>query len=241
MAFFGFKNLTTLSNTELTLYRYISMNSEKVVYMRIRDIAKETHVSNTSVMRFIHKIGFSSFPEFKAFLKNHPFNSNNNVEFDFINRDNFPTNIQNTIQLVANSLYQSDNIVFLGMGSSAIVAEYASRQLASIGYNTSIVNDPFYPLYERLRNTTNTALICLSVSGETPELVERLNSFINDEDTTIISITSNSSSKIALMSRYVLNYKLKQYRIHRYYDLSSQIPTMYIVENLIKALHNRSN
>ncbi len=70
MAFFGFKDLSSLSNVDMTIYSYVTQNNEKVAYMRVRDIAKNAHVSNSSVMRFVHKVGFSSFPEFKAFIKN---------------------------------------------------------------------------------------------------------------------------------------------------------------------------
>ena len=69
MAFFGFKDLSKLSTVDMTIYRYIEQNNDKVIYMRVRDIAQGAHVSSSSVMRFIHKIGFNSFPEFKAYLK----------------------------------------------------------------------------------------------------------------------------------------------------------------------------
>lgn len=72
MAYFGFKNLSSLSNVDMTIYRYVTQHQEQVVYMRVRDIAKNAHVSNSSVMRFIHKIGFSSFPAFKAYIKSTP-------------------------------------------------------------------------------------------------------------------------------------------------------------------------
>ena len=70
MAIFDFNNLSSLSDVELSVYRFVVNNPEKVAYMRVRDIAKKTHVANSSVMRFVHKIGFASFPEFKAYLKN---------------------------------------------------------------------------------------------------------------------------------------------------------------------------
>lgn len=239
MVFFGFKDLSSLSSVDMTLYRYVTENSDKVVYMRVRDIAQKTHVSNSSVMRFIHKMGFDSFPEFKTFIKNKNEGSSAMHTFNFINKNNFPDDIINKVKIVADKLFECDNIIFLGMGSSAYTAGYTSRQLASLGYNTSLVTDPFYPLHARLRNTSNNALICFSVSGKTTELIELLNSFVNDEDTTIISITGDPTSTIARMSRYSLTYHEKEYRLHRYYDLSSQIPAMYIVEAIITTLRNQ--
>lgn len=241
MAFFGFKDLSSLSSVDMTLYRYVTENTEKIVYMRVRDIATNTHVSNSSVMRFVHKMGFNSFPEFKSFVSDKLRGNDKVKEFEFITQENFPKDIKNQIKIVADALFQCDNIIFLGMGSSAFIAGYTARQLASLGYNTSVVSDPFYPLHERLRNTTNNALICFSVSGETTELIELLNGFVNDEDTIIISITGSVTSTIARMSRFALTYHEKEYRLHRYYDLSSQIPAMYIIEGLVRILRNQAD
>ena len=72
MAFFGFKDLSSLSDVDMTIYSYVTQHQNEVIYMRVRDIAQNAHVSNSSVMRFIHKIGFSSFPAFKTYLKNSP-------------------------------------------------------------------------------------------------------------------------------------------------------------------------
>ncbi|MCU4154297.1 MurR/RpiR family transcriptional regulator, partial [Lactobacillus acidophilus] len=66
MAFYGFKNLSSLSTVDMSIYRYIEQNSDKVIYMRVRDIAQNAYVSSSSVMLFLHKISFNSFPEFNA-------------------------------------------------------------------------------------------------------------------------------------------------------------------------------
>lgn len=240
MAFFGFKDLSSLSNVDMTIYSYVTQNNEKVAYMRVRDIAKNAHVSNSSVMRFVHKVGFSSFPEFKAFIKNKGNGYSKNSVFNFVNKNNFPINIENKISVAADFLYQADNIILIGVGSSAFLAGYTARRLATLGYNTNTVSDPFYPLSFQLHNTSNNALIVFSVTGETSELIELLNNFVNDGDTTIISITGNEASTIGKMSRYCLSYKETEYHVYHYYDLSSQIPAVYIAEGITHALQDKS-
>ena len=64
MALFEYKDFSTLSDIDLTIYRYISENSDKVIYMRVRDIEQDAHVSNSSEMRFVHKMGFSIFAKY---------------------------------------------------------------------------------------------------------------------------------------------------------------------------------
>lgn len=241
MAFFGFKDLSSLSEVDMTIYRYVTNNMDKVIYMRVRDIAQNAHVSNSSVMRFIHKIGFNSFPDFKAYFRDtNNINSKPNNIIHFFNKGNFPSDIESQIRIIADFLFQCDNIVCFGIGSSSYIAGYAARKLASMGFNASSVTDPFYPLPTRLKNTTNSALIVFSVSGETTEVIEAINPFINNEDITMISITGNRTSTIARMSRYSLSYNEPEGRIEKYYDLSSQIPPMYIIEAIMNLMNERN-
>lgn len=237
MAYFGFKDFSSLSSVDMTIYRYVTRHREQVIYMRVRDIAQNAHVSNSSVMRFIHKIGFSSFMAFKAYLK-----TSNNVKdtpsktFSFITKGNFPDDIEEQMSVVADFLYESDNIITLGMGCSGYIAGYVSRKFASIGLNTTVITDPTYPLEPKLKNTSNNVIMCFSVSGETNELVEELNGFVSDPDTKIVAITGNSISTIARMSDYSLSYKEPEKRINKFYDLSSQIPAIYIAEGLVSLM-----
>lgn len=237
MAFFGFKDLSSLSTVDMTIYRYIEQNYDKVVYMRVRDIAEGAHVSNSSVMRFIHKVGFGSFPEFKAYLKN-SHQRLQKVEVQFITKDNFPSDTTSKLNIVADKIYQADNIIPIGMGDSAFLASYAARKMAALGLNTCPVTDPFYPLVPKLENTANNVVICFSVSGKTTEMVEMLNRFVNDEDVTIVSITGDETSPIAKMSRFSLTYHEQLIR-HDGYDLSSQVPVMYLVEGIVNILVNK--
>lgn len=243
MAFFGFKDIDKLSEVDMAVYRFIVDHDEQVPYMRVRDLAKGAHVSNSSVMRFIHKIGYSSFPEFKVSFKteNQDLMKSNDDILNIITRDVFPNDIEKTIKLVAHIMLDADNVVFFGMGASGAIAKYAARQAASLGFNSLAVEDPYYPLIQQLSNASNNVLITLSVSGKTTELVETLNDFVNSADTVLVSITGNIESPIARIGRYALTYKVKETRIHKYYDLTSQVPCVYLVDGLLKELRNQDN
>lgn len=241
MAYFGFKNLSSLSNVDMTIYRYVTQHQEQVVYMRVRDIAKNAHVSNSSVMRFIHKIGFSSFPAFKAYIKSIPnIQESPTNSFHFINKSSFPDDIEEQVTVVADFLFQCDNIITFGIGNSGFIAAYAARKMANIGFNTMAITDSTYPIPNKLANTSNNAIICFSVSGETPELIEGLNPFVNNQDTAIISITGNKMSTISRMSKFSLSYQEPETRINKFYDLSSQIPAVYIAEAITRLMEKES-
>jgi DNA-binding MurR/RpiR family transcriptional regulator len=240
MAFFGFKDLSSLSDVDMTIYSYVTQHQNEVIYMRVRDIAQNAHVSNSSVMRFIHKIGFSSFPAFKTYLKNSPtLEEAPNHIFAFIDKSNFPSDIEEQISIVADFLFQCDNIITFGIGNSGFIAGLTARKMASLGFNTSTITDATYPIPSKLLNTTNNAIICFSVSGETTELIEALNPFTNNNDTSIIGITGNRTSTIARMSRYSLSYTEPEDRINKFYDLSSQVPAVYIAEVLANSMNHK--
>ena len=46
-----------LSPTEIGIYNYICANLDKVVYMRIRELANATFVSTSTILRFCQKFG----------------------------------------------------------------------------------------------------------------------------------------------------------------------------------------
>ena len=61
--------ITSFNELEISLYNYIIKNSEKVIYMRIRELADQTHVSTSTILRFCRKINCDGFSEFKVKLK----------------------------------------------------------------------------------------------------------------------------------------------------------------------------
>ena len=66
---FNYEIIQSLNDLELSLYRYIMKNSEKVIYMRIRELADEAHVSTTTILRFCKKVNCQGYSEFKVKLK----------------------------------------------------------------------------------------------------------------------------------------------------------------------------
>lgn len=63
--------IASFNELETSLYNYICQNGEKVAYMRIRELADETHVSTATILRFCRKLNCEGFSEFKVMLKMH--------------------------------------------------------------------------------------------------------------------------------------------------------------------------
>ncbi len=242
MAFFKNLNVNNLTDVERNIYNYIINNVDKIPYMRVREIAKESNSSPSSVMRFVHTSGYDSFSEFKLFFKRKSTDIYKESDFekgsDLLSRDKFHKDIELTLHAIAEQILPAENIIFFGMGGSGAICNYAARRLATIGYNTFALTDPTFPLQQKLKNTSDNVVIVLSITGNTSEVIEMISSLKRVQDFLIVGITSNLSSTLASISDYVLSYTVKTNHLNQYNDMTSQIPTMFLIESLVnEVLH----
>ena len=148
---FNQENVKLLTNTELKVYEYIVQHAQKVIRMSVREIASETHVSPATVTRTISKLGFENIWECKLHLKEMDNRKHNKKVFEtseiveeFFSRSmqsEYEEKIHSAVELIANS----DVAVFFGIGTSGLVAAYASRQFSNLGQSTFHIQDPYYP------------------------------------------------------------------------------------------------
>ena len=124
---FSYEVIQSLNSLELTLYEYIMTNSKKVVYMRIRELADEAHVSTTTIFRFCKKLNCEGFSEFKLKFKMYIEENNiKKVSDDTSEIINFLKNIENSdldrrLEKLCELVKEAKSIIFLGIGSSGVV------------------------------------------------------------------------------------------------------------------------
>lgn len=121
---FTYKEISSLNQLELIVYNYIIKNTDKVMYMTIRELADAAGVSTTTVLRFCKKMncdGYSEFRvRFKLYLEHDVkppvsfgiseiisyFKSINNSEFDEL------------LDAAAAQIAATRRIIFVGIGTS---------------------------------------------------------------------------------------------------------------------------
>lgn len=240
MALFFNQILDQFSELDYEVYNFILKNSEKIPYMTIREVAKEAHVSTTTITRFCRKTKCSGFSEFKVRFKlererknvlNNKFDHSSVLDFfQRVETENF----QKQLQAIANVIAEKKQIIFLGTGNSGIIAEYASRYFCDIGIFSTGINNPMFPI--NLEFPEECVIIILSVEGETNILIEN-SSNLKESSSTVVSITNSKNSTLAKISDYNISYyiqrELKAVEKMKV-DITSQIPAVYIVESLAK-------
>lgn len=241
MSFFNQIDLNTLTEVDRAIYQYLHSHSAQIPYMRVREVANESHTSASSVMRFIRKMGYESFTDFKLDFKV-PTIPTGEYHYgpELLSIKNFPSNLFDKLEELADLIVPAENIIFCGIGASGNICEYASRRLASIGFNTFPLTDFTYPVASKLRNTADNVMIFLSVSGQTNEVIEIANTFKEFDDCATVAVTSQSSSTLALMTDYLLDYKISIQKFNKHEDYTSQLQVLYLMELLIDTIKTKS-
>lgn len=240
-----------LTTIEYQVYQYVANHLNQTIYMRIRELAVATHTSTATIQRFCDKFECAGFSEFKVRLKllnkeqkqqNVPVLLDISSHIDFLNRASQPY-FQEQIKRAITILKDKELIIFLGVGSSNILAEYGALYFSSL-YQMAVriedpVTDPIRYLSKEI--ISRSCVIALSVSGETKEITKYLSN-INFHDVDIISITNSADSTISKLSNVNIPYYIPKENMAEQ-DITSQLPTLFIIEYMAKVIHtmNQNN
>ena len=207
--------------------------------MRIRELADETHVSTATILRFCRKLNCEGFSEFKVKLKmDIQENKKTSIKSPKHSLEEFfertlTGEIEEKMKMAARLVTQADNVIFIGIGSSGILAEYGARYFSSLGKFSMYIKDPHFPIHSKLRN--NSVTIALSVSGENNFTVTHLNQ-LKQEGSKIISITNNKLSTIAKISDINIPYYVTE-EFFEEANITTQVPVVYILESMAREIH----
>ncbi|WP_322020319.1 MurR/RpiR family transcriptional regulator [Clostridium butyricum] len=198
---FTYKQIESLNDLELRVYEYVIKNHDRVLKLTIRELAKNIHVSTTTILRFCRKMDCEGFHEFKYKLKDQiaetdkdfKLNADDYAIIDYFERSNQPSEVQKILD-ASNIIHKSKQIIFLGIGTSGILAKYASRCFVNIGRFAVYIDYPYFLVPDGFYD--EIVIIVFSVTGETEDIIKQLRQFRNF-DCVIISITNSEMSTIA--------------------------------------------
>ena len=244
---FTHEMVKSFNQLEMDVYNYIVRNEDKVVYMKVRELADAVHVSTTTILRFCKKVGCEGYSEFRLKLKQE-ISEKNKVKmdmdlsavkdfFDRVQTQAFQENIKEAVDLMINAA----SIIFVGVGNSSIIGKYGARYFNSVGWFAFSIDDPFTPVFRGKGEKTVT--VALSVSGETEQTIT-LAEKLKRRGSSLISITNKANCSLAKMSDCNINYYIPEYRVeHGEYDLTSQMAVVFILESIgreLKGIYNNA-
>lgn len=230
---FSFEKISQLNELEIIVYNYIIENSEEIASMSIQELAQQTHVSTTTILRFCRSLGLKGYSEFKIRLKDElkhkeliPSGSFYQ-DLSFLNKYIEPE-FQEKINIAASLIKKSTGIIWMGFGASAGICKYAANYFANTSKVNLIIDDPYF--HSNAALFKDSALIVLSVSGEIDNTI-RLLKDLKSQNVTIISLTNYENSTLAKLSDYTIPYYIT-YNKNNEIDMTTQLPVMLIIEML---------
>jgi len=239
VSLFSHAAIASLNNLEMMVYHYVIKNRDTVMYMTIRELADAAGVSTTTVMRFCRKLNCDGYSEFRVRFKlyleqDEPQQTNFGTSeiisfFKSVNNDEFDTLLNEAVEIILSS----ERVIFVGAGTSGSLAKYGARFFSNIGKFSNHIDDPYFPVTNDMAK--NALAIVLSVSGETEEILRFAGQF-SLHRCKVMSITSHENSRLAKLADFNLSWHVPQTRIGGVYDITTQIPVIYILETLGRKL-----
>lgn len=242
MSMFTHAAIATLNNLEMSVYNFVIKNRDTIIFMTIRELAEASGVSTTTVLRFCRKLGCEGYSEFRIRFKlylaqndtrQHHFGTGEIISFfKSINNSEFETLLDTATDIII----ASERIIFVGAGTSGAMAKYGARFFSNVGKFSNHIDDPYFPVTSDMAK--NALAIVLSVSGETAEIL-RFASQFSLHNCKVLSVTAHEGSPLAKLADFNVSWHLPQTRVAGVYDITTQIPVVYILEALGRRLANR--
>ena len=239
---FNYEILQSYNDLEMLVYNYVMEHKEQVKYMTIRELSEAVHVSTSTIIRFCKKTGCEGYSEFKVqfklFLKEEKENrtklmmDSGKDEIMYFLHTATSTEYEESIVEVTRVVQGAGQLIFVGIGTSGILGKYGARYFSNIGKYSQHIEDPYYPI---TKDMESTVVIALSESGETEQTLKLAERF-KRHNCKIISITNGSSSTLAKMSDYNLAYFVSKRVIQDEYNITTQIPVLYLLETIARRL-----
>ena len=182
---------SSLRKSEAKVASYVLENLDKVIKMRIVDLASESAVSEPTVIRFCRAIGFDGFQSFKLQLAQQLGLGSVFTQFavedsdtvaDLLNKV-FDTTVGSLITVrdeinsavleqAIDTISNARRVEFYGFGASGSVAADAQHKFFRLQLSSAAYTDPHIQRMSAISLGSEDVVVAISQSGETQALLE---------------------------------------------------------------------
>ncbi len=196
----------TFTKSDRQVYRYIVDNSSEVLKNSVYSLADACGVSKSAVLRFTQKIGYKGFTEFKydfsrfvhSGAKTHTDTGTTaekiiDLYAQTIHEMKNFINEEDTVEIV-NRMIQARRVKIFGLNRDAYTVQHMRHHLHKIDFDAEAVFDPVLVSELSLVGNKRDAHIYLTVTGNTPILIEAIEaSWRNGVYTVLVTSTKNAA------------------------------------------------
>ncbi len=213
----------TLSPAQKQIADYVLNNAEQVILFSLGDLGEKCNTSETTILRFLRKLGFDSYQVFRVRIAQDMSNHSGNAIYEEIlagdtldqirqkvvmsTVDSIQdlNNLMNTeiLDKVTQYILKASRIFFCGVGASGVVAIDAFHKFLRLGFNVSYYNDTHFMNIACANADANTLVVVISHSGESRDIIEAVK-LAKENRAQVVAMTSYIHSSITKLADVVL-------------------------------------
>lgn len=217
------KEQNNFTEREKLISQYIIENSEQIINMSSRELANRTLTNSTTIVRFVKKIGYSSYNDFKVHLIYDLKNETCKQDSLYLeNQENiysilskltslheqviFETkknmNISQILQ-ISKLFHQIDEINFFATDANKAIAEYASHNLFLIGKKSNVYSSMSKILLYDEVSRNQSIVIIITRQGQDKNITKAMIGLKKAHIKTIV-ISANKNSLLSKRADYFI-------------------------------------
>lgn len=228
------EGMAAFTETEQRLARYLLEHGSQAIHMNARELAEACSSSPAAVVRFSQKLGFKGFTSLRLDLARDS-GAAEPGDFQTVIResDSMETivrkaerihqrNQDQTFRMInlpvlseaVDALRSARRIHLYGVGASGLMAMDFQYKLTRVGFDASYYTDPHTNLYTAALMAPDDAVVAISYSGETREVLLPVEA-ASGRGCAVVAITQpnqNSLSRLANFPLYIPGEE-KEFRI----------------------------
>jgi DNA-binding MurR/RpiR family transcriptional regulator len=221
-----------LNDTDDQIIEYIVENKQEFVNKSIQSLAASLYTVPNTITRLSKKLGYDGFSHLKNSIKEELESikaTDEDSSYYFIHKT-FELIDMERIETTAKMLHESKRVVFFGVGDTANFCEMMVRNLRVSGKATehSIHRHEMLHMLDQMDH--HDVLFLISISGETPQVLEMAEK-AKQKEISIISLTHfkrNSLQEAAAVNLYCFAPKI----IKNGYNITDRTPVMIVLQTL---------
>ena len=239
---------SSLRKSEAKVASYVLENLDKVIKMRIVDLASESAVSEPTVIRFCRAIGFDGFQSFKLQLAQQLGLGSVFTQFavedsdtvaDLLNKV-FDTTVGSLITVrdeinpavleqAIDTISNARRVEFYGFGASGSVAADAQHKFFRLQLSSAAYTDPHIQRMSAISLGSEDVVVAISQSGETQALLESVE-LAREAGANVIGLAPQNTSLSRLCNLAI--YVNMEEDLESFTPVSSRIAHLVVIDVL---------
>lgn len=235
--------------SNIGIINYIRNFEDDYSELKIADISKTVHVSESTVSRFIKSLEYESFSEFKWNLRldAKKYDGDDHIDVKVHSIESHFQDIVKTFEMTTIDLNErdldeivalikdADKINIFALGETNIVAQDLQLKLVRIGYNANAYSDIHTQHFTACNSSEKTVSIAITYSSSTKEVLRNLQTAKKYNSKTVLIGNKHTNNNDYI--DYKLNAQATE-SVSRVFSTTSRLAMLFVIDLLYHRIIN---